>query len=132
MELYEVTVQQGQDIKNVLRTFIQAQGWTAVIIIGAIGSVQSIEFNTPRDDSIPMNLANHGYAHAAEVVSFVGEVMTWEHTDKFLQQAYKDSNDALFIHIHASVATADGSVIGGGLVSGKAFRALRIFMTPEH
>jgi predicted DNA-binding protein with PD1-like motif len=43
---------------------------------------------------------------------------------------YPDKTSPYFVHIHASCARVGGEVVGGGLVKGRAFRALRVFLTP--
>ena len=129
-DLYEVIVKQGEDIKSVISSFILKKGWTNVFISGAIGSVIDTAYNAPIDDSIPMNLRTTECWGAAEIVSFIGEVMTRDHMDEALKKVYKDKESPLFVHIHASCVTGDGKVWGGGLVHGRAFRALRVFLIP--
>ena len=128
--LYEVTVGRGEDIRQVISDFILAHDREEVYIVGAVGSVIDTAYNAPIDNSIPMNLAVTEVPGAAEVVSFTGEVMKRSRMDANLAKVYPDKTSPLFVHIHASCATGDGQVRGGGLVRGKAFRALRVFMTP--
>lgn len=129
-DLYEVTVKRGEDIRQVITDYIINQGWDEVFIIGAIGSVIDTVYNAPIDNSIPMNLVKRECPGAAEVLSFTGEVMKRERMDENLAKVYKDKTSPLFVHIHASCAAGSGTIYGGGLVAGKAFRALRVFMTP--
>ena len=128
--LYEVTVKRDEDIRQVIADYILEKGWDEVYIIGAVDSVIDTAYNAPIDDSIPMNLQTTPCPGAAEVLSFTGEVMKREKMDPNLAKVYTDKTSPLFVHIHASCATGDGKVYGGGLVKGKAFRALRVFMTP--
>ena len=128
--LYEVTVERDCDIKETITRFILERGWEDVYIVGAIGSVIDTAFNAPKDNSIPMNLQVTQCPGAAEVVGFTGEVMLREKMDPDLAKVYPDKTSPLFVHIHAACARADGSVTGGGLVKGRAFRSLRVFMTP--
>ena len=128
--LYEVTVKRDEDIRQVISDYILEKGWDEVFIIGAVGSVIDTAYNAPIDNSIPMNLQTTPCHGAAEVLSFTGEVMKREKMDPNLAKVYTDKTSPLFVHIHASCATGDGKVYGGGLVKGRAFRALRVFMTP--
>ena len=85
---------------------------------------------TPVRDQLPLVTASQPAEGAAEVLSLTGEVMKREKMDPALQSVYKDTECPLFVHIHISCAHRDGSVRGGGLAAGNAFRSLRIFMTP--
>jgi len=128
--LYEITVKRGEDIRQAVSDFILEKDWDQVFIVGAVGSIIDSAYNAPVDNSIPMNLVTNECPGAAEVLSFSGEVMKRERMDANLAKVYKDKTSPLFVHIHASCATGEGKVYGGGLVKGKAFRALRIFMIP--
>ena len=128
--LYELMIKRGQDIRSCISDFIIEHGWDDVYIIGAVGSVIDTAYNAPIDDGIPMNLVTHECPGAAEVLSFCGEVMKREKMDPNILGVYKDKSSPLFVHIHASCANGKGEIYGGGLVKGKAFRALRVFMTP--
>ncbi len=128
--LYEVTVERGQDIRQTITDFILAHGWEEVFIVGAIGSAIDTAYNAPADNSIPMNLVVTECPGACEIVSFTGEVMKRERMDPNLARVYPDKTSPLFVHIHASCAQAGGHVVGGGLVRGRAFRSLRVFMIP--
>lgn len=130
MEIFEVTVGAGESIKRVMTDFILSKGWESVYVTGAIGSVIECEFTTPVANELPLKTAVTPCHSAAELVSLVGEVMKRERMDPALQAVYRDKTSPLFVHLHASVATAGGHVIGGGLNDGKAFRAVRIFMVP--
>lgn len=128
--LYEVTVNRGEDIRQVISDYILEKGWEEVFIVGAVGSIIDSAYNAPIDNSIPMNLATNECPGAAELLSFNGEVMKRERMDENLAKVYPDKTSPLFVHIHASCATGEGKVYGGGLVKGKAVRGIRIFMTP--
>ena len=128
--LYEVVVDRGCDIKETITRFILDHGWEDVYIAGAIGSVIDTAYNAPKDNSIPMNLQVTECPGAAEVVGFTGEVMLREKVDPDLLRVYPDKTSPLYVHIHAACAGPDGRVTGGGLVRGRAFRSLRVFMTP--
>ena len=130
IDLYEVTVKRGEDIRKVITDYIIDNGWNEVFIIGAIGSVIETSYNAPIDNSIPMHLVKRECPGAAEILSFTGEVMKRERMDEDLARVYADKTSPLFVHIHASCVTGEGMICGGGLVAGKAFRALRVFMTP--
>lgn len=130
MKIYEVTVKSGESIKKVLTDYIVDMGWDSVYVTGAIGSVCDCTFVTPVQDTLPLVTAPTPVHGAAELVSLVGEVMKRERMDPALAAVYKDKESPLFVHLHASAATAGGHMIGGGFSDGKAFRAVRIFMTP--
>lgn len=129
-DLYEVTVGRGEDIHQVITEFILEHGWEEVFVVGAIGSIIESVYNAPIDNSIPMHLVQRECPAAAEVLSFTGEIMKRERMDENLRKVYPDKTSPFFLHIHASCVTGEGKIYGGGLVRGKAFRALRIFMTP--
>ncbi len=61
------------------------------------------------------------------MLSFTGEVMTMERMDPALRGVYK-GDGPLFVHLHASVATAGAHVYGGGFHGGKAFRSLKVYL----
>lgn len=128
--LYEVTVDQGEDIRQVLSDYILEKNWEEVFIVGAIGSIIDSAYNAPADNRIPMNLVTVECPEAAELLSFHGEVMKRERMDENLARVYRDKTSPLFIHIHASCAAGGGAMYGGGLVKGRAFRSIRIFMIP--
>lgn len=129
-ELYEVTVNRGEDVRQVISDFILEKKWEEAFIINAVGSIINSAYNAPIDDSIPMNLVVRECPGAAELLSFTGEVMKRERMDENLARVYPDKTSPLFVHIHASCATGDGNIYGGGLVRGKAFRSIRVFLTP--
>ncbi|MCI8742695.1 MAG: DNA-binding protein [Lachnospiraceae bacterium] len=128
--LYEVTVDRGEDIRQVLSDYILEKNWEEVFIVGAIGSIIDSAYNAPADNRIPMNLVTVECPEAAELLSFHGEVMKRERMDENLARVYRDKTSPLFIHIHASCAAGGGAMYGGGLVKGRAFRSIRIFMIP--
>lgn len=128
--LYEVTVDRGEDIRQVLSDYILEKNWEEVFIVGAIGSIVDSAYNAPADNRIPMNLVTVECPEAAELLSFHGEVMKRERMDENLAKVYRDKTSPLFIHIHASCAAGGGAMYGGGLVKGRAFRSIRIFMIP--
>lgn len=129
-QIYEVTVQKGEDIKTVISDYILKMGWDEVYISGAIGSVIDTAFTAPIENTLPLKAGVTPCPNAAEILSFTGEVMKREKMDPALAAVYPDKTSPLFVHIHASCATAGGHVIGGGLNKGKAFRSVRVFMTP--
>ncbi len=130
MELHEVTVQRGEDVREKISSFILQKKWREVIIIGAVGSIIDSAYNAPVNNSIPMNCATNECPNAAEIVGFNGEVMAVEKMDPSLRMIYKNIDGPLFVHIHACCATGDGRLYGGGLVKGKAFRSIRVFLVP--
>ena len=129
-QIYEVTVKAGEDIKAVVTDYVLGQGWESVYITGAIGSVIGMSYTTPVRDQLPLVTASQPAEGAAEVLSLTGEVMKREKMDPALQSVYKDTECPLVEHLQISGAHRDGSVRGGGLAAGNAFRSLRIFMTP--
>lgn len=128
--LYDVTVPAGEDIRKGIERFVMEQGWESAAVLGAVGSVQELVFTTPVENQLPLRTMATPCHGAAEILSFTGEVMKREHMDPALQAIYQDKESPLFVHIHASCATAGGHVSGGGLADGKAFRALRVFLMP--
>lgn len=127
--IYEVTVEAGGDIKEVITDYVLQMGWEEVYISGAIGSVTQMAYTTPVKDELPLQTGSQAVSGAAEVVGFTGEIMKIERMDPLLWSVYHGGNSPLFVHIHVSCAYKDG-VRGGGLSKGKAFRALRVFMIP--
>lgn len=130
MELYEVTVNRGEDVRQTITDYVLEKNWNEAIIIGAVGSMIDSAYNAPADNSIPMNLVTNACPNAAEIVGFNGEIMKREKMDENLAKVYKDKTSPFFVHIHACCATGDGRLYGGGLVKGKAFRSIRVFLTP--
>lgn len=130
MEIREVTVPSGQSIKETLTAHILEQGWENVYLCGAIGSVIDCTFTAPAENQLPLRTLATPCHDAAELLSFTGEVMGRARMDPALAAVYPDKTSPLFVHIHASAATAGGHVMGGGLVDGKAFRSVRIFLIP--
>ena len=127
--IFEVTVKSGEDIRGAIERFVLQKGWSSVIIPCAIGSVIDMVFTTPVENTLPLKTARTPVSGAAELLSFTGEIMKKERMDPALASIYKDEGP-LFVHIHASCATAGGHVSGGGLAGGKAFRAVRVFLVP--
>ena len=127
--VFEMTVRSGEDIREAIARFVLEKGWSSVMIPCAIGSVIDMVFTTPVENTLPLRTAKTPVSSAAELLSFTGEVMKKERMDPALAAVYKDDGP-LFVHIHASCATAGGHVAGGGLAGGKAFRAVRVFLVP--
>lgn len=128
--IYEVTVQQGENIKKTITDYILEQGWKNVYVTGAIGSVIDVELTTPCRNYLPLRCSRTKVEDAAEIIQLCGEVMPIECMDPELEEIYPDKNCPLFVHLHAAAAVAGGTVFGGGLSDGRAFRALRVFMIP--
>jgi predicted DNA-binding protein with PD1-like motif len=129
-QIYEVTVEGGEDIREVITNYILENKWEQVYITGAVGSVIDMIFTTPVRNELPLKTESVPVEGAAEVVGFMGEVMKREMMDTALEAIYPDKNNPLFVHIHTSCAYKGGIVRGGGLAGGKAFRSVRVFMTP--
>lgn len=128
--VHELNIGKGQDIKSAIEAFVLEKKWENVYISGAIGSVIDTKFTTPVDDSFPPKVSVVGTGNQpGEMLSFTGEIMARERMDPALKEIYK-GDGPLFIHIHASVAVAGSHVYGGGLSSGKAFRALKVYLQP--
>lgn len=128
MKIYDVTVGSGEDIREVVTRYILSKKWRAAYITGAVGSVTGMSFTTPVSNELPLKTRVFSVEGAAEVVSFTGEVMRREQMDPALQTVYPETDNPLFVHIHASCAYDGGRVCGGGLAAGKAFRSLRVFL----
>lgn len=128
--LYDVIIPTGEDIRNTISDYVLEKGWEEVAILGAVGSVRDMTFTTPVENELPLKTGSTPCYGAAEILSFSGEIMKREKMDPELERIYTDKNNPLFVHIHASCATAGGHVCGGGLKKGKAFRELRVFLMP--
>lgn len=128
--LYDVVIPAGADIRTVITDYVIEKEWEEVAIIGAVGSVQDMKFTTPVENELPLRTGATTCFGAAEILSFSGEIMKREYMDIELEHIYPDKSSPLFVHIHASCATAGGHVFGGGLKSGIAFRKLRVFLLP--
>jgi len=126
-QIYELTVGKDQDIKAAIEAFVLEKGWQNVYISGAIGSVYGVKFTAPANDAYPPQVERTLCQGPAEMLSFTGEVMAMERMDPALRGVYKEEGP-LFVHIHASVATAGAHVYGGGFQSGKAFRSLKVYL----
>ena len=128
IEMQMLCVPRGGDVKAAIEAFMLEKGWEKAFIHGAVGSVCNVLFTAPCDDSFPPVVERTPCAGPAEVVSFTGEVMDKSLMDPALREIYRDGGP-LFIHIHASVATAGAHVYGGGFQQGTAFRALNIYLS---
>ena len=126
-QLHELVIAKDQDIKAAIEAFVLEKGWQNVYISGAIGSVYGQEFTTPADSSYPPQVERTLCQGPGEMLSFTGEVMTMERMDPALRGVYK-GDGPLFVHLHASVATAGAHVYGGGFHGGKAFRSLKVYL----
>lgn len=129
-DLYDIIIPSGNDIRSEIIAYVLAMKWEAAAILGAIGSVQDMMFTTPVENELPLKIGSTPCHGAAEILSFTGEIMKREKMDPELENVYPDKSCPLFVHVHASCATAGGHVCGGGLKSGKAFRELRVFLVP--
>lgn len=129
-EFAEVFVDQGQDIRKTIEAFVIEKGWKEVIVVNAIGSVKNLILAAPIRNELPLKVGRTPCYGAAEILSFTGEIMVKDRMDPQLRQVYPDTDSPLFIHIHASCASAGGQVMGGGLWGGTAFRSLRVFLRP--
>ena len=130
MKLYEVTINRGENVRQRILDYVLEKDWDEALIIGAVGSIIDSAYNAPVDNSIPMNLTTNECPNAAEIIGFNGEIMKRERMDENLAKVYKDRSSPLFVHIHACCATGDGRIYGGGLVKGRAFRSIRVFLIP--
>lgn len=130
MNIYDVTIGRGEDIRAGLTAYICEKGWDNVWIAGAIGSVKDMVFTTPSQNTLPLCTEQKQCRDAAELLTFTGEVMKIEQMDPELKAVYQDLSSPLFMHIHASCAACGGKIFGGGLLSGRAFRAVRVFLVP--
>lgn len=128
--LYDIVIPAGMDIRTAITGFVLEKEWEEAAIIGAVGSVQGMEFTTPVENQLPLRTSSTPCFGAAEILSFSGGVMKREYMDPELEHIYPDKSSPLFVHIHASCATAGGHVCGGGLKSGAAFRELRVYVIP--
>lgn len=129
-DFVEVFIDQGQDIRKTIEAFVLQKGWKEVIVVNAIGSVKDLILAAPISNELPLKVGRTPCFGAAEILAFTGEVMVKERMDPQLRKVYPDTDSPLFIHIHASCARAGGSVLGGGLWGGTAFRSLRVFLRP--
>lgn len=129
MQLYDLTLGPGQEIKGAIRQYVEEQGWSEALIVGAIGSAIGLKFNTPASECPPLRTTESECPQAAEVVGFSGEIKSLEKVDPQLAANYAADGCSLFVHIHACCVSRSG-VYGGGLTDGRAFRSLRIFLVP--
>lgn len=130
-KIYEIFIPRNGDILETIESFVLKKGWQEAIIINAIGSVLDLSFANPVCDELPLRIGLTPCHGASEIVAFTGEIMVKERMDIELKTVYPNTESPLFIHIHASCARAGGQVMGGGLRKGRAFRSLRVFITPE-
>jgi predicted DNA-binding protein with PD1-like motif len=126
---YEVLVERGVDIREAVAAFVLENGLKNVYVSGAVGSAHGFSLTTPENNNFPMEIQAFSHADVCEIVSLVGEAMTWDLVDPLLKRVYPEPADGLFVHLHVSLATIGGKVIGGGLREGKAFRSVRVFLT---
>lgn len=126
----DLIIPKGADIKRTITEFVLQQGWKDVFIVNAIGSAIDMVITTPVENTLPLRTTSTPIWGAAELLSMSGEIMPREKMDEELKCVYPDKTSPLFVHIHVCFATAGGHVAGGGLKSGKAFRALRVLMLP--
>ena len=126
-QVCELIVGKDQDIKGAIEAFVLEKGWQNVYISGASGSVYGVEFTAPADGSYPPKVERTLCQGPGEMLAFTGEVMTIDRMDPALKGVYQGEGP-LFIHIHASVATAGAHVYGGGFQTGKAFRSLKVYL----
>lgn len=130
-KVYEVLVDKNEDIRSKISDFMLEKGWNNAYISGAIGSVRDVEFTTPISMELPPKVNTAVCTGPGEVLTFTGEIMDRKLMDPALKGIYKDTTSPLFIHIHAAVAVSGGHVYGGGLQSGKAFRALKVYIQKQ-
>lgn len=123
-------IEGGENIRDKITEYILQMGWEAAAVLGAVGSVEEMEFTAPVENELPLRVGTTPCHGAAEILSFTGEIMKREKMDPALEAVYPDKTGPLFVHIHASCAVAGGHVCGGGLRGGRAFRALRVFVVP--
>ncbi|MEG2958621.1 MAG: DNA-binding protein [Oscillospiraceae bacterium] len=123
----ELIVGKDQDLKSKINEFMLEKGWESAYISGAIGSIRDFRLTTPTSMDFPPTAVATPCIGPGEVLSFTGEIMKRELMDPALQKVYTEQGP-LFVHIHASVATAGGHVYGGGFQSGIAFRAVKIYL----
>lgn len=128
--LYDIMIAGGENIRDKITEYVLQAGWEEAVILGAVGSVEELEFTAPVENELPLRTGTTPCHGAAEILSFSGEIMKREKMDPALEAVYPDKSSPLFVHIHASCAVAGGHVCGGGLQGGRAFRALRVFITP--
>lgn len=105
MRLKAVRLYPGEDLKTALAAFVWAEEITAGTVISAVGSLSHVEVRMagPKTDSQDVR----SYEDAFEIVSLIGNV----------------GQDRM--HLHISIADAEGRVIGGHL-KGKAIVATTV------
>lgn len=131
MEVVSITIPAGQEIRKAILDYVLAPRIENALVIGAIGSAVDISVTTPIDHAPPLKTIEVPYQAACEIVGMSGEIMPWEQCDPRLKAVYPDKDCPLFVHIHIAAAMMGGHLFGGGLRSGKAFRAVRVFLLPQ-
>jgi predicted DNA-binding protein with PD1-like motif len=126
---FEVVIERGEDIREVISAFILSKGLENVYVSGAVGSAWDFLLTTPRNNTYPIEIESFTHCDVCEIVSMVGEAMSWDLVDASLREVYPKPANDFFVHLHISLATIGGNVIGGGLRKGKAFRSVRVFLT---
>ncbi|MEG0368999.1 MAG: DNA-binding protein [Hungatella sp.] len=128
MQLHEIIVGKGQDIKATLESYLIEHGIRDAYVSGGVGSVCDLVLQAPENTEMPLKLGQFTCKLPAEILSLSGEIMGRESMDEGMKRAYPENGSPLFIHLHASVAISGGHVYGGGLVSGQALRLLKIYL----
>lgn len=128
--MYELVINQGEDIKQAVQSFVLKNGWEDVILLGAVGSVTDVELANPATSDLPPQMEKAFVKGPCEILSFTGEVMIKEKMDDVLKKVYANSPDPLFVHIHLSCSGKDGAAFGGAMRFGRAFRSVRMFFEP--
>lgn len=131
MEVVSIIVKSGEDIKKTVMDSLVAKGIRKGIIIGGIGSAVDLEVTAPTEHEPPLRTVCVPYKIACEIVGLSGEIMPWEDVDPKLAAVYPGPKGPLFLHMHVAAAQMGGSVFGGGLRGGRAFRQVRVFVLPE-
>lgn len=127
MELQELTIEKGQDIKTVILDYLVSHNMVNVVFLNAIGSAKDLVIAAPYENDLPLRAMEIPFHSSCEIIGFSGETMSWDAVDPMIKAVYPDKNAPLFLHLHVAAATAGGHVFGGGLRGGVAFRSIRIF-----
>ncbi len=130
-ELLVLSLGANEDIKQSIVAFLKKHRIEKAFICGAVGSARDLLFVAPEAMTIPPNLRKTRVEGPVEIVSFTGEAMDVSEMEDKLKALYKNLEGDCFLHLHASVAHAGGSVIGGGFWEGKSFMLLNIYMIPQ-
>jgi len=126
---YQIIIERDEEIRESIDRFIQKKGWKGGYISGAIGSVKNSRFAVPINNEFPPKIEFISCISAGELLSFTGEIIPIAKVPPTLKSIYSIKGD-YFIHIHASIAVAGAHVYGGGFQSGRAFRAVNVFIHP--